>query len=140
MHTAELEHAHAKNQSVTYIIVLTLQDTAGIHNLHGMPGVLGGIAAGVASIYIKSPHKLGYPHGHHQFLFQIIAILGMLTVAILSGALAGCIARILDPARQSLSADGFFEDSLFWEEVEEEGEGAKVPTAGAGETVAVARG
>ena len=116
-----------------------MQDTAGIHNLHGMPGVLGGIAAGVASYFIK-PRLEGYPHGHSQWAWQFAAIAGMLLAAIVSGAAAGWLVKVVDPAGQSLGEGGYFEDALFWEEVEEEGEKAEGHSAPPGESVAVARG
>ena len=99
-----------------------VQDTAGIHNLHGMPGVLGGIAAGVGSYFIQ-PTKLGaYPHGSSQWAWQFVAVGCMLLVAIGTGALAGFLVKSLNPMGQSLNEHGFFEDALFWEEVEEEDE------------------
>ncbi|KAK9806611.1 hypothetical protein WJX73_009324 [Symbiochloris irregularis] len=115
-----------------------LQDTAGIHNLHGMPGVLGGIAAGVASLFI-TPNGLtaAYPHGRSQWAWQFVAIAGMLVVALATGLLAGFITKSLNPMGQSLEDHGFFEDALFWEEVEEEGEHDAAP---APESVALARG
>lgn len=125
---------------VDQVYAAVAQDTAGIHNLHGMPGVLGGLAAGVGTFFIK-PGLVGYPHGHKQWLYQFAAVAAMLVVAIGTGALAGFIVKVVNPAKQSLTEHSFFEDALFWEEVEEEessaGEGFSAPP---GESVALARG
>lgn len=60
-----------------------------------------------------------------------------LVVAIATGLLAGFITKALNPMGQSLEQHGFFEDALFWEEIEEEGEHDAAPAA---ESVALARG
>ena len=123
-----------------HIHVGAVQDTAGIHNLHGMPGILGGLAAGVGSLYTK-PSLGSYPHAHHQWAWQLVAIAAVLVVAIVTGALAGFVVQQVDPMRQSLGEHGFFEDALFWEEVESEEEiGHGDHGAPAGETVSLARG
>ena len=93
----------------------------------------------MASHFIKS--KIAdYPHGHSQWAWQLAAIAGMLLAAIVSGAVAGLIVKVIDPAHQSLGEEGYFEDALFWEEVEEEGEKPEGGSAPPGESVAVARG
>ena len=51
---------------------LGLSDTCGIHNLHALPGVLGGIAAGVAAW--SQSHVL-LQHGNAQLGWQILAVL-----------------------------------------------------------------
>lgn len=39
---------------------LRIQDTCGIHNLHGIPGIIGGIVGAVAAAY-SSPDIYGEP-------------------------------------------------------------------------------
>lgn len=34
-----------------------LKDTCGVHNLHGMPGVLGGVAAAVATVVVAQENR-----------------------------------------------------------------------------------
>ena len=104
-----------------------------------MPGVLGGIAAGVASAFIE-PHIGAYPHEGRQWAFQFAAIGCMLLCAIATGAVAGFAVRLADPAKQSLGVTGFFEDALFWEEVESDSDDDMSHAAPPGESIAVARG
>lgn len=49
-----------------------LTDTCGIHNLHALPGVLGGVAAGIAAW--SQSHVL-LEHGNSQLAWQLLAIL-----------------------------------------------------------------
>lgn len=41
----------------------------------GMPGLLGGLAAAVASYWAYHPNKLLIEHAHHQWAYQLLAIL-----------------------------------------------------------------
>ena len=51
----------------------------------GMPGLLGGIAAAVASVWVYHPNKHILEHGHHQWAYQLLATLVTL------GAVARCV-------------------------------------------------
>jgi len=87
-----------------------LDDTCGVHNLHGMPGVLGGIAGAIsaatspATKYGQSIAEVfpargaeddpAYPDGqgwdaHDQAMNQLYALLTTLAIAIGSGLLVG---------------------------------------------------
>lgn len=41
----------------------------------GMPGLLGGVAAAVASVWAYHPNKALLAHGHHQWGYQLLALL-----------------------------------------------------------------
>jgi len=91
---------------------LGLHDTCGIHNLHGMPSVLGAVLSIFAPYFVEKglagpPGKAG-----NQFL----AIVVCLAVSILTGLLTGFVMKLLKD-----DADGF-NDQEFWEVAEEEGE------------------
>lgn len=40
-----------------------------------MPGLLGGVAAAVASVVAYHPNKALFAHGHHQWGYQLLAVL-----------------------------------------------------------------
>ncbi|CAK0782997.1 hypothetical protein CVIRNUC_006192 [Coccomyxa viridis] len=98
-----------------------LKDTCGVHNLHGMPGVLGGL---VAAIVAAAKPEANAPvlkfSGHTQAVYQVAGLAANVAIALLGGTIAGLLTKYIDPARQSLDTDDLFEDACFWEEVEPE--------------------
>jgi ammonium transporter Rh len=104
---------------------LGLKDTCGVHNLHGMPGVLGGLLSALfASLY-------GGREGNASLMergidgqpgAQLAALGCTLAVALSAGAVAGWLTATAGPAMSAATA---FEDGQLWvEEEEEEAEGA----------------
>ncbi|XP_013013958.1 ammonium transporter Rh type C [Cavia porcellus] len=102
---------------------LRIQDTCGIHNLHGIPGVLGGIA-GAVTVVFADPDMYG-PAGFSkkvresriQGKFQIYGLLLSLAMALVGGIMVGLILRLLfwgQPADENC-----FEDEVYWEVPEE---------------------
>eukprot|EP01113_Clastostelium_recurvatum_P037473 TRINITY_DN5486_c0_g1_i2.p1 TRINITY_DN5486_c0_g1~~TRINITY_DN5486_c0_g1_i2.p1 ORF type:complete len:607 (-),score=150.24 TRINITY_DN5486_c0_g1_i2:13-1812(-) len=93
-----------------------LQDTCGILNLHGMPGVLGGIASAVVTGIARDdryeePVNEYFPQGEMQGRYQIYSILITLGMAISSGLLVGFVtSRLFKHAPK----DNLFEDSQYW--------------------------
>jgi len=88
---------------------LGLHDTCGIHNLHGMPSVFGGVLSIFAPLVVEtglagSPGKVGN---------QILAIVVCLVVSILTGLFTGFVMKALKD-----DAEGF-NDQEFWEVAEE---------------------
>jgi len=116
---------------------ISLFDTCGIHNLHGMPGLIGGIASAVAagvatqkeygqaSLYTIFPKRapsdealaasLGFEAGTgrtatQQAGFQVIALLVTLGIAISSGALTALLVKqsFFEPPTT------LFDDAPYW--------------------------
>ncbi|KAK3551190.1 hypothetical protein QTP70_013874 [Hemibagrus guttatus] len=112
---------------------LKIQDTCGVHNLHGMPGVLGAIvgaitaAAASPSVYglgivdvfpdIKEDYTASY-----QASMQIASLAVTLAIALLGGLIVGFLLKL--PICGAPPDTLCFEDSVYWEMPgEEEGHG-----------------
>ncbi|XP_064563189.1 ammonium transporter Rh type A [Zonotrichia leucophrys gambelii] len=93
---------------------LRIQDTCGVHNLHGLPGILGGIA-GIVVTAIKPETKNGHVLTP---VMQAAALGSTLAIAIVGGALTGAILKI--PFLGQVSDQNCFDDSAYWEVPEEE--------------------
>ncbi|KFW12267.1 Ammonium transporter Rh type A, partial [Fulmarus glacialis] len=93
---------------------LNIQDTCGVHNLHGLPGILGGIA-GIIVTAIKEEDRLGV-----QFTpgMQAAALGSTIGIALVGGALTGGILKL--PFLGQVSDQNCFDDSVYWEVPEEE--------------------
>ncbi|NWT79050.1 RHAG protein, partial [Lanius ludovicianus] len=93
---------------------LKIQDTCGVHNLHGLPGILGGIAG-----IIVTATKREVRHGHLLTPGMQAAALGCtLGIALVGGALTGAILKL--PFLGQVSDQDCFDDSAYWEVPEEE--------------------
>eukprot|EP00486_Rosalina_sp_Unknown_P005881 CAMPEP_0201577212 /NCGR_PEP_ID=MMETSP0190_2-20130828/23467_1 /ASSEMBLY_ACC=CAM_ASM_000263 /TAXON_ID=37353 /ORGANISM="Rosalina sp." /LENGTH=197 /DNA_ID=CAMNT_0048008991 /DNA_START=1008 /DNA_END=1601 /DNA_ORIENTATION=+ len=80
-----------------------IADTCGVHNLHGMPGIIGGIVSAIAlaiadgtGVYVSKGHE-DYPFGDYtlqqQAGYQIAAVCVTLGIAIIAGLGVGLIVR-----------------------------------------------
>jgi len=106
-----------------------LHDTCGIHNLHGMPGIIGGIAGVIASriadegLYGSSLNQifiareldpitgeLGGRSASMQAWYQLAYLVITLTIAITGGLFSGFLVKHLFKAPKS-----FFLDDNHWE-------------------------
>ena len=58
-----------------------LGDTCGVHNLHGMPAILGAIVAGLAALGQDSSY-LNYSTGGMQLGYQVVAVVVTMAIAI----------------------------------------------------------
>ncbi|NXA63968.1 RHAG protein, partial [Mohoua ochrocephala] len=93
---------------------LKIQDTCGVHNLHGLPGILGGIA-GIIVTAVKEERR----NGHLLTPGMQAAALGStLGIALVGGALTGAILKL--PFLGQVSDQNCFDDSAYWEVPEEE--------------------
>ncbi|XP_075271109.1 ammonium transporter Rh type A isoform X2 [Opisthocomus hoazin] len=93
---------------------LNIQDTCGIHNLHGLPGILGGIA-GIVVTAIKDEAKQGVRFTPGM---QAAALGSSVGIALVGGALTGGILKL--PFLGQVSDQNCFDDSVYWEVPEEE--------------------
>ncbi|NXP20618.1 RHAG protein, partial [Scytalopus superciliaris] len=92
---------------------LNIQDTCGVHNLHGLPGILGGII-GIIVTAIKDDLK-GAALSPGK---QAAALGSTLGIALVGGALTGAILKL--PFLGQLPDQNCFDDSVHWEVPEEE--------------------
>lgn len=90
---------------------LGIQDTCGVHNLHGMPGILGGLA-GIVAV------ALGKKEGGNAAM-QAAALASSLGFALVGGFLTGFIMKL--PIWGQPPDQKCYDDSIYWE-VPDEGE------------------
>jgi len=110
---------------------LKIQDTCGVHNLHGMPGVLGALVGAVtASLATKDVYGDGmddvFPLIHSgeqdaskQGVLQAISLAVTLGMALLGGLITGLILKL--PIYGAPPDTICFEDGIYWELPGEEG-------------------
>ncbi|XP_028997249.1 ammonium transporter Rh type A [Betta splendens] len=89
-----------------------IQDTCGVHNLHGMPGILGGLAGIVAVAMGKKSNG--------NAAMQAAALGSSLGFALIGGALTGLIMKL--PIWGQPPDQNCFDDAVYWEVPEEEEE------------------
>uniref|UniRef100_A0A803VZ66 Rh family C glycoprotein n=1 Tax=Ficedula albicollis TaxID=59894 RepID=A0A803VZ66_FICAL len=111
---------------------LHIQDTCGIHNLHAMPGLIGGIvgaitaAAATEDVYGKEGFVKAFDFtGVYQTRtpsiqggFQAAGIVVSLLMAFAGGAIVGGILKL--PIWGDAAAENCFEDGVYWEVPEDE--------------------
>ncbi|TSK34792.1 Ammonium transporter Rh type B [Bagarius yarrelli] len=109
---------------------LKIQDTCGVHNLHGMPGVLGAIVGAVtAAVASSSTYGNGledvFPKINQDFtasnqaVMQIVSLAVTLGMALIGGLIVGFILKL--PIYGAPPDTLCFEDSIYWEMPGEEG-------------------
>ncbi|CAI9157639.1 unnamed protein product [Rangifer tarandus platyrhynchus] len=106
---------------------LRIQDTCGVHNLHGLPGIIGGIAgsvmASIASIDLYGEEGLAYTFGvgrsrtnwspNMQGRFQAAGLFVSLAMALVGGIIVGVILRL--PFWGQPPDENCFDDAVYWE-------------------------
>lgn len=102
-----------------------LQDTCGVHNLHGMPGVLGAILGVVVAALatheaygdgLQSVFPLiakGQRSATSQAVYQLFGMFVTLVFASVGGSLGGLLLRL--PFLDSPPDSQCFEDQVYWE-------------------------
>lgn len=93
-----------------------LGDTCGVHNLHGMPGLLGGLVAGFASFGVANAAVA--PHGAAQLAWQLLALIATVGIAAAGGAAVGFGVSRANPFFQLIDGAHLFDDGLIWTECE----------------------
>ncbi|XP_072004596.1 ammonium transporter Rh type C isoform X2 [Engystomops pustulosus] len=113
---------------------INLQDTCGIHNLHGMPGIVGGIVGAVtaacATIGVYTEAGLVEMFGFEgdyawrtpsvQGGYQAAGIFVSLAFAFVGGTLVGLLLKL--PIWGDPSDENCFDDGVYWELPQEESE------------------
>ena len=97
-----------------------LYDTCGVLNLHGIPGIIGGVAS-IITIGFLSDSSLRSSIDHvlaleivdrttgQQSLYQFIYLCCTLAISLASGTLVGYLLRLLD------DDEAYFLDERYWE-------------------------
>jgi len=103
-----------------------LHDTCGIHNLHGMPGIVGAVLSAIFIAFANEDYygsvswaaliKRG--DASSQASYQIYSLLVSLILALVSGAFTGLFMSL--PIWDRLNTHELFEDAVFWEVEENE--------------------
>ncbi|NWW90256.1 RHAG protein, partial [Rhynochetos jubatus] len=93
---------------------LNIQDTCGVHNLHGLPGILGGIASIITTAVISEEKNNVYITPG----MQAAALGSTIGIALAGGALTGGILKL--PFLGQASDQNCFDDSVYWEVPEED--------------------
>eukprot|EP01100_Stratorugosa_tubuloviscum_P011474 TRINITY_DN5122_c3_g1_i1.p1 TRINITY_DN5122_c3_g1~~TRINITY_DN5122_c3_g1_i1.p1 ORF type:complete len:427 (-),score=201.94 TRINITY_DN5122_c3_g1_i1:114-1394(-) len=93
---------------------LLIQDVCGVHNLHGMPGILSGLVGVFATLRIGLNEENEFPHGESQAALQIAALGITIGLAIFGGLITGVICKLAEKLRP-LEEDEYFEDKVFFE-------------------------
>lgn len=93
-----------------------LHDTCGVHNLHGLPGLFGGILSIIVTrihretIY-GTPVSAFYPHGTSQHVYQIYGILITLAFSIASGVVTAYVLLAVRRWLNPIPDEYLFEDA-----------------------------
>ncbi|XP_039259431.2 ammonium transporter Rh type A-like [Styela clava] len=107
----------------TFARAFHIHDTCGVHNLHGMPGVMSAFIAVVMARFMSpttfSPEELAivYPNVkdgnfQHQANMQMAGLAVTLGTSIVGGVLTGLVLRA--PFIDSADENNLFEDSKYW--------------------------
>ncbi|XP_040585448.1 ammonium transporter Rh type A [Mesocricetus auratus] len=84
---------------------LMIKDTCGVHNLHGLPGVFGGLAS-ILAIYF------GMSAGSSSMAMQAAALGSSIGSAIVGGLATGLILKL--PIWDQPPDENCYDDSLYW--------------------------
>jgi ammonium transporter Rh len=74
---------------------LNLHDSQGVHNLHGLPSLLGGLVAAVVCMFTATPDAQNFQISEYSWRSQLIAIAVTLGISLGGGGVAGAVMRLL---------------------------------------------
>jgi len=92
---------------------LGFQDVCGVHNLHGMPGILAGILSILATTGLAYQENTPFTHGVLQGGYQAAGLVITFGISITGGLITALLMRACDYLG-NLAFDDFFNDSAFW--------------------------
>ena len=113
-----------------------LHDTCGVHNLHGLPGILGGVS-GIITSRLASENLYGdsissiFPargqgrNAEDQSLYQLYALLTTLGISIIGGLVTGKFINVL---KLNEDTDSYGRDEDEWEKEDDMLEMGQTPT------------
>ena len=87
-----------------------LHDSCGVHNLHGLPAILGSIVVSVAVLYPTTKGDVIYPKGDYQAAAQLGGAACTLVFALISGSIVGKLLVCISPKNSSRP----FLDDEYW--------------------------
>lgn len=100
--------------------VFKIHDTCGVHNLHGMPGILGALISAIVccvaspEVYQDSFKEIFHTRSPaEQGGFQVAGLVATLAIALASGTLTGFLMKL--PIWDQLLQEELFDDEAFWE-------------------------
>ncbi|PNH12195.1 Ammonium transporter Rh type A [Tetrabaena socialis] len=104
---------------------LALRDTCGVHNLHGMPGVLGGLASALFTWLpqLAAANAELAVRGAAQPLWQLAALGVTVASALVGGTVVGWLVSSVGVVKQELATEQLYDDAPFWGAHEEESDG-----------------
>jgi len=106
-----------------------LHDSCGVHNLHGMPSMIGGLISvvAVAAVHNSPEYVTRHDEGGAvdnsrgtQALYQFLCICSTLGIAIVGGAMTGYILKAFDKMMANAAGGGVeymvnhFTDAVYW--------------------------
>ena len=90
-----------------------LHDTCGVHNLHGLTSIVGGLASIVVCAVNKNTDAAIFgDHAAEQWWRQLVGMVCTLSLAIVTGLITGKVCEAFGPEKGSTTE---FEDSEWWE-------------------------
>jgi ammonium transporter Rh len=105
---------------------LGLHDTCGIHNLHGLPSIVGAIASVIIAAYSQKNNETTPFYSadkNRQWEHQLLGIFLCLGFSIVSGAVTGFILKYIGAMDMDKISDTDvpFQDNCYWEVAEDYG-------------------
>jgi ammonium transporter Rh len=88
-----------------------LHDSCGVHNLHGMPALLGSIVVSIAVSISATRGDVHYPKGDYQSGAQLAGAGITLMFALVSGTIVGKVLKVCSSSKRNFEP---FEDAEWW--------------------------